>query len=253
MVYQGSEFYEDPKIFAEYWKRRVRKESANAVLEGPVFTELVGDVRGLRVLDLGCGDASCGVELLARGAASYVGVDGSAKMVEKARELLRESGLYQEEAPAGRIEVVHQDIRNLEFAPGQFDLVVSRLALHYLEDLAAVLHRVRELLAPGGRLVFSVEHPAILSCSASLEESARRGSWIVDDYFLSGPRQQPWLGGEVVKYHRTIEEYFALVQAAGFTVESLRESKPVRERFDSEGEYLRRARIPLFLFLAGRK
>lgn len=281
MISKGTEFYDDPAVFAEYWRRRARKENANTLLEGPVFGEIVGDVQGLRVLDLGCGDAAYGVELLAEGAASYVGVDGSANMVQKAREMLAEleddfanasvekgsgsDGLdaaldaasaaegASNEAARRRLEVQHGDIAEIEFAPGSFDLVVSRLVLHYLEDLGAMLAKIQHWLAPGGRMVFSVEHPTLLCCSASLEASARRGSWIVDDYFLSGARKQPWLGGEVVKYHRTVEEYFALVLGAGFQVEALRESKPVRERFDSEEEFARRARIPLFLFLGGRK
>jgi hypothetical protein len=57
----------------------------------------------------------------------------------------------------------------------------------------------------------------------------------------------------VSKYHRTVEDYFRALQAAGFVVEQLRESRPQRERFADAQVYERRLRIPLFLFLAGRK
>jgi hypothetical protein len=62
-----------------------------------------------------------------------------------------------------------------------------------------------------------------------------------------------WLGGSVVKYHRTVEGYFGALLRAGFTLEQLREGQPVRERFASEEAYLRRLRIPLFLLLAAAK
>ena len=55
------------------------------------------------------------------------------------------------------------------------------------------------------------------------------------------------------KYHRTVEDYFRALQEAGFVVEQLRESRPQREQFADEQTYERRRRIPLFLFLAGRK
>ena len=57
----------------------------------------------------------------------------------------------------------------------------------------------------------------------------------------------------MVKYHRTVEEYFLGLQTAGFVVECLRESRPERQWFVHEETYQRRTRIPLFLFLAARK
>jgi len=63
----------------------------------------------------------------------------------------------------------------------------------------------------------------------------------------------PWLGGHVIKYHRTVEAYFGGLQNAGFVVESVRESQPQRQQFSQEETYRRRQRIPLFLFFAARK
>jgi hypothetical protein len=77
--------------------------------------------------------------------------------------------------------------------------------------------------------------------------------WIVDDYFDTGLRVTAWLGGRVQKYHRTVEDYFTTLQRSGFSVEHLRESCPQREHFPDEQTYARRMRIPLFLFLTGRK
>jgi hypothetical protein len=113
--------------------------------------------------------------------------------------------------------------------------------------------KAHQALVPDGRIVFSVEHPVITSCDRAWQGQGLRQDWIVDDYFTDGKRVTQWLGGKVVKYHRTVEDYYLALQRAGFVVESLRESRPQRAYFNSEETYQRRMRIPLFLFLAGRK
>ena len=75
----------------------------------------------------------------------------------------------------------------------------------------------------------------------------------MDNYFDTGLRVTDWMGGQIEKYHRTVEDYFTSLQRAGFIVEQLRESSPQRQYFQDEQTYLRRKRIPLFLFMAGRK
>jgi hypothetical protein len=86
-----------------------------------------------------------------------------------------------------------------------------------------------------------------------LQPSALRTNWTVDNYFSMGFRQQQWMGGYVQKYHRTLEEYFSLMQQSGFTVTNLKEACPQKEHFDSAETYERRMRIPLFLLMSGVK
>lgn len=239
----GAAFYDDAEQFKAYMRKRTDPESANETLERPVFLELVGDIRGKRILDLGCGDAAFGLAALSGGCYSYCGIDGSRNMVAAARQNLA--------GTAG--EIVQVSLEEWSGPEETFDLVVSRMALHYLPDLSVVLEQVYQTLVEQGRLVFSVEHPVITSCSRGKHPSGVHYDWIVDDYFESGERLIPWLGGEVRKFHRTVEEYFAAVQAAGLIIEQLRESRPAREHFDSEALYQRRKRIPLMLFLSAHK
>jgi len=242
-VDDGPAFYDDEKVFARYLQGRHRTDGPNETLEKPVTLELLGDVAAQRILDLGCGDASLGHEVLERGARRYVGVEGSRRMAELARQTLA--------GTAG--EVSHSPVEDWQYPPGAFDRVVARLVLHYVADIAPIFAQVYQTLVPGGRFVFSVEHPVITSCDRAWPAGTVRQDWIVDNYFDTGLRVTAWLGGEVRKYHRTVEDYFVTLQAAGFVVECLRESRPQRERFVDEATYIRRKRIPLFLFLAGRK
>ncbi len=104
-----------------------------------------------------------------------------------------------------------------------------------------------------GLFVFSVEHPVITSCDKSWTSGTLRQDWVVDNYFSTGLRVTEWLGGTVEKYHRTVEDYFYLLNEAGFIVENLREAHPQREHFHNVQTYERRKRIPLFLIIAARK
>ena len=240
----GPDFYDDEGVFATYTSgRETRIDSPNETLERPVFDELVGELSGLRILDLGCGNAAFGREALERGCLSYLGIDGSQKMVAAAKEKL-----------AGTVgKVMRATIESLAYPSQQFDLVTSRLALHYVQDIQPVFDQVYQALIDGGRFVFSVEHPVITSCDRAWGHRGVRQDWIVDDYFETGQRVTQWMGGEVIKYHRTVEDYFIALRTSGFIVESLRESRPQQARFRDQATYERRKRIPLMLFFAANR
>ena len=240
---KGPEFYDQDAVFQTYMDHRRRKDNPNDTLEKPVFLELAGDLKGKRILDLGCGEAAFGRQALENGCRTYLGIEGSQKMAAAAQEML--SGTQG--------AVIQASLETWDYPQAEFDLVVSRLAMHYIEDINPVFARVYRALGQGGRFVFSVEHPVITSSDRAWQSEGVRQDWIVDGYFETGRRVTSWLGGEVVKYHRTVEDYFLALQQAGFFVESLRESRPVRAFFESQETFERRKRIPLFLFLAGRK
>jgi SAM-dependent methyltransferase len=240
----GPEFYDDDTVFATYMSgRETRIDSPNETLEKPVIDELVGKVADLRILDLGCGNAMFGIEALQQGCQSYLGIDGSQNMVKAAQEKL--SG-----TPG---KVIYKNIETWHYPLHQFDLVISRLALHYVQEIERVFGKVYQALVEGGRFIFSVEHPVITSCDRAWQTSGPRQDWIVDNYFEVGPRVTNWMGGEVIKYHRTIEDYFAGLRATGFVVDALRESRPQRLRFRDEATYERRKRIPLMLFFSASR
>jgi malonyl-CoA O-methyltransferase len=120
-------------------------------LEGPIVRAAVGDVRGLTVLDLGCGTGRHALWLAAAGAA-VTGVDFSEGMLAEAR---RKPG-----AEAIRF-IVHDLHLPLPFA-AEFDLVVSGLVLEHLRELDGFFAEARRVLRPGGRAVVSAMHPAML-------------------------------------------------------------------------------------------
>ena len=141
----GPDFYDVAEVFDTYMTHRARDESPNETIEQPILWKLIGDVRGLKVLDLGCGDARVSRKFKALGAQCYLGVEGSKRMVEKAQgnvdntfSTVTESWLETYEPPAQK-----------------FDLIVSSLVFHYIDNLSALLDKAYRALKPGGRIVFS--------------------------------------------------------------------------------------------------
>ena len=248
MAHDGPSFYDDEGVFEAYRQLRATPGNANDTLEGPAFHGLLGDVRGHDVLDLGCGDGAFGCELLASGAASYRGIDASRRMIERAELALRDT--------AARLRCVELDAwareAEGEEIAGSVSRACARLVLHYIVDLRPLLRAVHRVLRDDGLFVFSVEHPIQTSRMVTRSERLATG-WRVDDYFESGPRVSHWLGSEVVKYHRTLEEHVQALQESGFRIEGLRESAPSRALISDERTWRHRRSFPLFLVMSASR
>lgn len=238
----GGDFY-DNAVTARYLAHRhAGTASPNIVMEEPAVLAQLGDLSDLRVIDLGCGDGTFADVVLDGGAQSYLGLDGSAAMIDIARERVRN--------PKATFKL--GSIEDFQAAPDAADLVTSRMAFHYLREVHPTLRSVHRALAPGGRLIFTVTHPVVTSHDNQV--SGPRTSWTVDDYFETGPRRRSWFGSEVTWFHRTLEQYLNAVLAAGFDLEAVSECEPDVERLaDAPAELARRRRVPLVLLISARR
>lgn len=237
MSHKGSDVYNQPDFFSNYLNRRGRPDSPNNAIEGPIMFELVGNFKNKSILDLGCGDGLFGKELLRDGAAKYAGVEGSRKMADVATTNLKDTNG----------EVILNTMESYSYPENSFDLVTSRFAIHYVSNINELFRSIHKSLKNNGKLVFSVQHPLTTSSFLSKQTGERRENWIVDNYFIDGEREEPWIDHVVVKFHRTIEQYFTALREEGFTILELREGTPKREHFSSEEEFKRRQRIPVVL------
>lgn len=133
------------------WAEAYATENAegffNAWYERPAMLRLLGDVTGHRVLDAGCGSGPMTLALIERGA-DVSAFDVSGPMIEIARRRLPQADLR-----------VHDLSDPLPWDDDAFDSVVASLVLHYLSDWSKPLAELRRVLASGGRLLVSVNHP----------------------------------------------------------------------------------------------
>ena len=210
---------------------------------------LLGDLAGARVLELGCGSGHSLAYCAGRGAAELWGLDLSPAQIALAGTTLRERGLE------GRLFCSPME-ENPGLPEGHFDLVLSVYALGWSTDLVRTLGLAAAYLRPGGRLVFSWEHP-VYACLAY--ESERLV--VARPYGREGPQaHESWRGVPIVMQRRKLGTFVNAVAAAGLIVERLVEGDCdealAREQdHDPEKWYsVPRARLmPTTFVLAARK
>lgn len=236
--------YDDPAFFAGYEALRRTRSGLNEVLEQPALRALLpASLAGLDVLELGCGFGDFARAARREGARTAVGVDVSRRMLERATALTDDP----------TIEFRRQSIERLDLGEARFDLVVSSLALHYVENYTDALARIAVALRPSGRFVFSVEHPICTALAAQQwvrDAAGRPLHWPIDDYHREGRRETRWFVDGVIKYHRTVETYVMGLIGAGFDLDALREPQPVAGVDAATPDLDLHRRRPPFLMLA---
>jgi len=242
---ESQNIYDDPVFFAGYKNLRDEGSGLNDNLEQPALWSLLGgSLQGLSILDLGCGFGGFARKARALGADAVLGIDLSDNMLAEARKRTDDT----------RIDYRRSSMEELALEPQAFDLVVSSLMLHYVKDYEGAVQKIARHLRPGGRFVFSVEHPMFTARAEQDWIRAEDGTplyWPVDNYREEGERRVRWFVEEVVKYHRTMETYVNGLIASGFTLQRLLEAEPVTAAKSPQAD-LERRRPPFLLIASAR-
>jgi ubiquinone/menaquinone biosynthesis C-methylase UbiE len=115
---------------------------------GKYFQAEIGDVTGLRILEIGCGVGDLALTLAENGA-TVVGLDTSSRAIETAEQRARTRGLGE------RTQFLCGDVASLgDSMRGSFDLLIGRFVLHHLEPFEENVEILARTLSPGGRAVF---------------------------------------------------------------------------------------------------
>jgi ubiquinone/menaquinone biosynthesis C-methylase UbiE len=245
MKSEPQNIYDHPEFFAGYQALRQNDTGLNGVLEVPALRAALPELTGTSVLDLGCGFGDFARYARSSGAICVMAIDVSTRMLDAAARLTTD--------PA--IRYLHCSIEAYEPDAESFEIAVSSLVLHYVLDYPAIVRKVFAALKPGGRFIFTVEHPV---CTANpigwiRDEHGAKSCWPLDRYQAEGARETSWLIEGVTKYHRTVSTYVNTLIAAGFRLERLEEPVPVAEGLALRPSLQTELRRPPFLLLAARR
>lgn len=148
----------------------------------------IGPVRGLCILDVGCGDGVLATRLALAGA-QVTGLDVSAEMLSAAHHRAKAAGV--------EVDLVEGDAGDLPFPAGHFDCVVSVATLCFVGDPRQTIREMVRVLKPGGRLI--------------LGELGRWNLWAAQR------RVKGWLGSDLwcAAHFRSRADLLALATGAG--------------------------------------
>jgi ubiquinone/menaquinone biosynthesis C-methylase UbiE len=255
-------------ISASY--QRERRISTDDVHYGPMAPGerelgLLGEVRGKRILEVGCGGGQNAI-VLAKWGAICTGLDPSDAQLAHARKLAREHGVE-----VRFVNGIAEDLR--EFSTESFDLVLSSFAFDYVADLLQAYREAWRVLRPGGTFVFCQSHPWFQAVGWTLagdpdaQEIGNYAAWpIVDDWewaFESGAT------AAFRDHQRPLAQILNQLIEAGFSLERMVEqhyedvvgaSPEERERLPytylsvpESREYEVMRKLPFTLLLKARK
>jgi 2-polyprenyl-3-methyl-5-hydroxy-6-metoxy-1,4-benzoquinol methylase len=231
--------YDNPEFFEAYKNLRDQDKGLNELLEQPVMKRLMYNANGKSILDIGCGFGHQIQVVLEQNPIAITGIDISEKMIAEAKRRLNDS----------RVSLQSTAIEDYTIEPKTFDIVISSMALHYIEDIKPLLHKIYEGLNNKGQFLFSVEHPVCTASQNGWKEVNGSPSWLLNQYGKEGIRKQNWFVDGVIKYHRKLSTLVNELSEAGFCIKNIEEPTPDESLLISRPDFrLHVERPPIVIF-----
>jgi len=243
---------------ADKWNRKYTEygDMNRQYVIDPAILRLIGPVKGLSILDAGCGNGYL-CRLLAGKGAKVFGVDVSKRFIEIARQ-------REKETPQ-KIKYYLGSLHHLSmFQDETFDIAVSNLVLMDVKHLDKAIKELKRVLKKNGKLVFSIMHPCFSSPPVhgwvrKPQDSNRKEDWLywkVDKYFhRSMEKWQYFDWPPVFSFHRPLEDYMKVLIQNNFAITNFEEPVPTKKAIKEHHRELGNEydRIPWFLVMAAKK
>ena len=183
-----------------------------SVTDAPTDQELrlLGDLRGKRVLDLGCGSGSAAIAFAQQGAI-VIALDTDDAVLARARARAEQAEV--------KVEWRTGDLADLAFLRAEsIDAAFSAEAVAGVDDASRLFRQVQRVLKHNGPFVFSYAHPMSLCLDAS--------GVVSRSYFDPGPIDVERDGASVRVHVRDVGDVFTELGRAGFRVDTILEPRP---------------------------
>ncbi|MFF0267987.1 class I SAM-dependent methyltransferase [Kribbella sp. NPDC004536] len=218
-----------PELAQDYERARSREDSLDRLVEWPAQRELLGDVTGLSVLDVGCGNGGKLAELVGDGAAASVGIDVSGNFLS---------------APPPGLEFIQGDLSELDSLPSlagrKFDRILFLQSFGYAKDPVRTLRAARTMLTDGGFILLTRTHPI----RYAVERSERNGTSLGEEYFSTDRFSYAHSWNDQISLTKrpyTISDLLNVFSAAGLWIETTHEpqlSEAAQRRYPHKQEWL---------------
>ncbi len=201
------------------------------------FWELLGDVKGKAILDLGCGQGWLTGELANRGA-KVIGVDGSDELIKRAHSLFPNQTFLVADLANG---IPDMDLK--------FDLVISHMVVMDIPEIDDLFRSVALALKPDGAFLFTIPHPCFFMQKSFQDEN---GQWFkkLIGYLIPEIRRISSFGGHN-HYHRPLSKYILALAEAGLLIFCFHEPSHESRSDRIDPEFLKN--FPVFLMIGAKK
>lgn len=243
--------YDIPEQAEEAWDKLAnwysarKKGSYEFKIQLPAILNLLGNLRGKSLIDIGCGPGTYSVEFAKRGA-HVLGIDLSQRMLDKARNNAKMSDV--------KLTLQKADAHLIPCPDDSFDIAVIILTI--LDE--KIIEEAARVLKSSGLLLISDTHP-ILEAKGRWEGNKIGAPRIIEDYFSRDKKKwQIKHGSEqtitLQYYTQTIEQCVNMIADAGFKILRIVEPKPGKDLKKSDPvHYDKCSRIPYFIIYLAQK
>ena len=233
-------------------------------MNAPALKRMIGNVRGKRMLDIGCGEGFF-CRFFARAGNKVTGVDISDRLIEKAVETERSE-------PLG-VEYVAADAAHLPMLRSEsFDIVYSHKALMDMPNYEGVVAEVSRVLKPSGKFAVIIEHPCFEAYRtlngievSGWKKKTRKNQTVdyeyfwVKDYATKHSYLWEWkmdrlpLSFVTTGFHRTLSDYVNAMTTKHLLITKLDEPQPLEQGIKLVPNMKKHVRIPQSIVIEARK
>ncbi|MFA4820332.1 MAG: methyltransferase domain-containing protein [Candidatus Aenigmatarchaeota archaeon] len=189
--------------------------------------KLLGNVKGKKILEIGCGGAQCSISFAKQGAIC-TGIDITQAQLDYARKLAEKEKVS--------VTLIKGDIQTLRgIRSNSYDIVFSSFALQYIADLTKCFKEVHRVLKKGGLFVFSIDHPFYNTINPKTKTLKR--SYLKTGKLVENEEWSDGIKHKFVMFHRKVSDIVNSIIDANLTLSEMHEPLDMKNKIKDPTVY----------------